>query len=366
MPALGRRSAQGLGPLQGFELSAAALKTDRRHAGRFFDLGWIKRNVPIVEVAEKLGVERRGRSSAICPFHPDSEPSLSFHHNRFTCHAASCGRRGDALDLAAGLRGGIRLGLDWIAARWPVPERDNEQRTGRGWELGRVGAGGHGTDLVVRSRLLGVLPTYAARVLFAAVGLADPLSGKFTIAHAGLAAFSGQGRQQVSRGKSLLRAVGLLSWTRAEEGAVGFRSLLKYQLHVDASTCRDAVRRLVEKQAGAPRRARVAGRFSTMRNIITVPAAVTSFSPAVPAAVTRTDQGNGAGPKVDVGESEAVGAVEGVENDAGVGSKNGSGVKLIPRPVGFDTPRVNLKLPEGALRRGRRMRGRPIFPGGVL
>lgn len=278
--------------MQARELDAVARKFERRRAGRFFDLRWIKRNVPIVEVAEKLGVERRGRSSAICPFHPDQEPSLSFHHNRFRCHSMTCGKRGDVLDLAASLLGGVRPALAWIAARWPVPERDPEQRTGRGWNLGRIGAGGHGWDLVVRSRLFRVLPTHAVRVLGAACGLADPLSSEFTISFSGLADFAGQGRQQVAKAKALLRAVGLLTWTRSDEGAMGFRSLLKYQLHIDASTCANAFRWIVEKQARRTPRPRVAGRFSTMRNILTVPGAVPSNSPVVPAAVTGINQGN--------------------------------------------------------------------------
>ena len=57
----------------------------------------VREETNIVTVARFYGVavDRHGR--ALCPFHIDHHPSLSFKDNRFTCFA--CGARGSVIDL---------------------------------------------------------------------------------------------------------------------------------------------------------------------------------------------------------------------------------------------------------------------------
>ena len=57
----------------------------------------VREETNIVAAARFYGVavDRHGR--ALCPFHDDHHPSLSFKDNRFTCFA--CGARGSVIDL---------------------------------------------------------------------------------------------------------------------------------------------------------------------------------------------------------------------------------------------------------------------------
>lgn len=353
---------------------AAAARRERRSVGRFYDLRWVKRNIPIVEVAEALGIERRGRSSAICPFHPDREPSLSFHQNRYRCHSATCGARGDVLDLATGLVGGIRTALDWLSARYPVPTRDPEKQTGRSWALGRAGVGGVGLDVAVRSGLWAALPDDAARALVAAAGMADPTDGIFTVSLTGFARFAGAGRTATSQGKFFLRALGLLSWDRAEPS---LRSVLTYRLQVDASACADALKRLPEKLAarravenrqgkrvGTVTRGEVRdsrGRFSKAAPFLIVPSTVLPKTPEVPCTVLEVNQGNAHARRHEGEGGSAAGPVDSVENGKRLGRfKDGSGDNLSPPRVGV-VAGANLSPPPPQPTRRRRMRTPPMF-----
>lgn len=57
----------------------------------------VKESVNIVDAAQKYGLEVSRHKKAICPFHQDTNPSLSFKDKRYTCF--SCGAKGDVIDL---------------------------------------------------------------------------------------------------------------------------------------------------------------------------------------------------------------------------------------------------------------------------
>lgn len=56
------------------------------------------RNLPIEEVAQRLGIEVR-HHKALCPFHNDSHPSLSFHVQKNTFRCFVCDAHGGPIDL---------------------------------------------------------------------------------------------------------------------------------------------------------------------------------------------------------------------------------------------------------------------------
>lgn len=62
----------------------------------------VQERVTAQEAAERYGLEVR-RGKALCCFHPDRHPSMSFKGQRFRCW--SCGASGDAIDLTAHLLG---------------------------------------------------------------------------------------------------------------------------------------------------------------------------------------------------------------------------------------------------------------------
>jgi hypothetical protein len=54
-----------------------------------------------VDAAGRYGIEVSRRNKALCPFHDDRHPSLSFKGGRFKCFA--CGAGGDVIDLVGRL-----------------------------------------------------------------------------------------------------------------------------------------------------------------------------------------------------------------------------------------------------------------------
>lgn len=61
----------------------------------------VKEQVDILDAAGRYGLEVNRHKKAICPFHNDTNPSLSFKGSRFTCF--SCGVGGDVIDLVGHL-----------------------------------------------------------------------------------------------------------------------------------------------------------------------------------------------------------------------------------------------------------------------
>lgn len=57
----------------------------------------IKARLYLPEVAKFYGIEIDNKNKAICPFHNDTHPSMSFKNNRFKCFACSVG--GSVIDF---------------------------------------------------------------------------------------------------------------------------------------------------------------------------------------------------------------------------------------------------------------------------
>ena len=92
----------------------------------------IKSAVPIKDAAERYGMDINRYGKALCPFHPDTRPSLSFKDDFFKCFA--CGEGGDVIKLVQRLQGYTRpieaakelndaygLGLDFKGRKAPRP-----------------------------------------------------------------------------------------------------------------------------------------------------------------------------------------------------------------------------------------------------
>ena len=65
------------------------------------DFREIRARVPAQDAVRFYGAKFDRRGWAICPFHGDTHPSISFKHGRFRCW--SCGVSGDALDYVSRL-----------------------------------------------------------------------------------------------------------------------------------------------------------------------------------------------------------------------------------------------------------------------
>lgn len=63
----------------------------------------IRERVDIRDAAQRYGLHLSHNGRALCPFHQDRHPSLTFKYNRYRCW--SCGAHGSVIDLTAHLCG---------------------------------------------------------------------------------------------------------------------------------------------------------------------------------------------------------------------------------------------------------------------
>ena len=78
------------------------------------------RDLPIEGVAERLGIQVTMHHKALCPFHEDHHPSLSFSLRKNTYRCFVCGAHGDVIDLVM-----HRLGKSFPdACRWLADEHN--------------------------------------------------------------------------------------------------------------------------------------------------------------------------------------------------------------------------------------------------
>ena len=76
------------------------------------------RNLPIEGVAQRLGLKVK-RHKTRCPFHDDSNPSLSFHIRTNTYKCFVCDAHGSTIDLAMGVLGkDFKETCQWLADEW--------------------------------------------------------------------------------------------------------------------------------------------------------------------------------------------------------------------------------------------------------
>ena len=61
----------------------------------------VKDSVDIVDAARRYGIEVSRNNKALCPFHDDHTPSLSFKGQRYKCFSCEVG--GDVIDLVSRL-----------------------------------------------------------------------------------------------------------------------------------------------------------------------------------------------------------------------------------------------------------------------
>lgn len=218
------------------------------------DLGWIRKYVPMIEILDSLGVERRGRA-VHCPAHDDRTPSASIFRNRLVCHAQGCGWRGSVIDVAILMltgerdfsdrrrrRAALAQAVSWLASRYEVPTLERGARSR--WRPGRSMMGGYPLDTFVRSGLAAALPPKVLRLIVTLAAFADD-RGAGTMTYNGLRRFGRLRSNDAAEAIRVCRAAGILEWRRGS-GKRGQPSV--FQLNLDPSHC--AVSNLVEPTGG--------------------------------------------------------------------------------------------------------------------
>ena len=192
------------------------------------DISWIKKNVPVLEVAKALGMRiRRHRAQCWRPenhTHGDAEPSLHFHEKKNRVRCFVCDMRGghSNVDLVmAILNLNVGDAVRWIAERFTVPNVKVGRPVGR-QEVQpaacRVGVHGGEFEFLVRSGMFGKLPAPERSILVALAHFRDHDSGLTQLSYAGIMRYAG-----VSSTATVARALKQLARLRAIEIHRGLR-----------------------------------------------------------------------------------------------------------------------------------------------
>ena len=205
------------------------------------DLKFIRDEVPILDVARKLGIKIAGRNVAHCwriEHHKngDRTPSLSFHKNHARCFVCDT-RSLSTLDLVAAHENYSTLNeaVSWILAGWQIPAipANTKLRRPQRWQSGRVGIAAFPLERIVRTGFWASLDDACRAVLVALLCFLDPTSGEATISHRGLARYSGKAsRTTITHALSRFENAGLIKVHRRSDGAT--RKVSTYQMTLES------------------------------------------------------------------------------------------------------------------------------------
>ena len=185
------------------------------------DISWIKKNVPILEIAKALGLRiRHHRTRCWRPenhAHGDTDPSLHLcaRRNRATCFV--CDTRGghSNVDLGRNILG-IDVGpaVRWIAGRFVVPNVKRGRPVNSGIKQPvpyRVGVHGSELEVLVRSGMWGQLSAAERSILVALHEFRDQESGLTRMSYGAILRYAGiAGRTTVSNALTHLQRFHLI------------------------------------------------------------------------------------------------------------------------------------------------------------
>jgi len=206
----------------------AAVPEPRDTAGSVPDIEWAKRNVSIVEVADLLGLERRGNCLRCWRpenhQHGDRTPSVGIWHrkNRVKCFVCCDPPLSpvDLVQLVLGLQTGDAV--RWLAARFPIPNlpkgRHLKARSRSELRL-PVGTSGHPLESLIRSGLWATMSDAECRLLPVLQVFTDRDTRKATLSYAAQRRYSG-----LASDASIQKAVSLQKNKHAVEVIPGGRN----------------------------------------------------------------------------------------------------------------------------------------------
>ena len=165
------------------------------------DVAWIKKNVPVLEVAKALGLRiRHRRAKCWRPenhTHGDAEPSLHFHERKNRVRCFVCDMRGghSNVDLVMGVLD-LTFGeaVRWIAERFPVPNvkvgRPVGSRAAQAAPY-RVGVHGSAWEVIIRSGMWGALSAAERSILMVLDYFKDSETGITRMSYRAIMRYSG-------------------------------------------------------------------------------------------------------------------------------------------------------------------------------
>lgn len=213
------------------------------------DLAWIRRNVPIQDVARDLDlrvIHNRARCwRAENHANADQDPSIRFlcRSNRARCFV--CDLRGgfSNIDLVIGVLGcDLPTAVAWICERFVVPEAKPGRPVGSRSKLQpqiRIGVSGSDLETFVRSGLLRELPSPEVRILLVLHFFRDPDTGLTVMSYRALMRYAGvRSSHSVSKALSHLGRIRALQKHRAPRWGIT-RDCSSYRVTLEDPKLRD-------------------------------------------------------------------------------------------------------------------------------
>lgn len=201
------------------------------------DMNFIRREIPIAEVAKELGIRVAGANIAHCwregHQNGDRTPSMSFKRNRAKCHVCDVDAKSTIDLIMAHQECSLREAVDWICGRWPVPTIAKNTKLARAprWAASPVGLSTFPLEDFIRSGVWAALDDAARAVLPVLFCFAE--RGIVSVSYRGLSRYSGlRSSSTVSKAFQQLKQFGILEALPKVAGS-SFREPATYRFNLD-------------------------------------------------------------------------------------------------------------------------------------
>jgi len=161
------------------------------------DMTFIRREIPIADVAGELGIRVAGRTTAHCwrvgaHQNGDRTPSMSFRRNRAKCHVCDVDSKSPIDLVIAYQECSLKEAVDWLCARWTVPTISKNSKLARSerWASSPVGVSSFPLEQFGRSGLWAALGDAGRAVLVALFLFAE--KGEVCVSYRALARYAGK------------------------------------------------------------------------------------------------------------------------------------------------------------------------------
>lgn len=92
------------------------------------NINYIKKNYSIIDIAKRLGIKINKDNKSICPFHNDTNPSLSFNTKENYYHCFACGEGGDNIKLVSKmLNCNFQKSIEFITGNTAIYDKNTEK-----------------------------------------------------------------------------------------------------------------------------------------------------------------------------------------------------------------------------------------------
>jgi hypothetical protein len=226
---------------------------------QLLDFDYIRKNIPIVEVASELGLAVNGYSARCWRVerhrNGDANPSIGFRKKQNTWRCFVCDQHTSSnINLVMGVRNcGLREATAWIAARFDVPELPKgahiEKRKSWSPRFRASDFEGNVVAMLVRSGLWSKLapPEHSLIAVICSFVVVDSTES-VPISYRGLMRHSGVGSSAtVSAALKHFQQMGFLQIVRAN-GEQSLRAVNRYRVTVDCPEFQDLLTRTFKQQ----------------------------------------------------------------------------------------------------------------------